>query len=464
MKFIGKKQRLSDFIMGKIFITLYILLFSFLQAEQTKHAQKKNEVALNLKHGHTKDSIEEKSKNLHSDTKSNKKSKKEDIVSEKNKVKTKEEKNKKSSENLASKKEKIKDQKTKDLSKKETKENEKHISVIQTDLKQSPGDNKKDNKETSYNLISKKTSQTSKVTSIVPRKDEVTILSDTFEEIRFKEEGFTIIARANEFRQGNLAFIKIKEVKGKPKIDPAVIFAKWADKYITLHNYKESYLGVLPISPEHPEGTSYLDIEKKDEDKTTIYKFPISIAKTNFPERKMYNPLRVPKKYILKEYSPETVEFIKKCEDKKQLAFSSDSEFKLSGKFVLPLDKIFVTSPFYVKRYYHPSSPGKPHGGVDLRGKPGVPIYALQDGKVVIAERMFYEGIFTVIDHGSKVFSLYMHQSKLHVKEGDYVRAGEKIGEVGSTGVSTGPHLHLGLKVDGEIMNPLSVLELSLFD
>jgi murein DD-endopeptidase MepM/ murein hydrolase activator NlpD len=57
-----------------------------------------------------------------------------------------------------------------------------------------------------------------------------------------------------------------------------------------------------------------------------------------------------------------------------------------------------------------------------------------------------------------------MHQSKLHVKEGDFVRAGEKIGEVGSTGISTGPHLHLGLKVDGEIMNPLSILELSLFD
>jgi murein DD-endopeptidase MepM/ murein hydrolase activator NlpD len=136
----------------------------------------------------------------------------------------------------------------------------------------------------------------------------------------------------------------------------------------------------------------------------------------------------------------------------------------INAKESKTLDKIFVTSPFYVKRYYHPSSPGKPHGGVDLRGKPGVPIYALQDGKVVIAERMFYEGIFTVIDHGSKVFSLYMHQSKLHVKEGDFVRAGEKIGEVGSTGISTGPHLHLGLKVDGEIMNPLSILELSLFD
>ena len=196
--------------------------------------------------------------------------------------------------------------------------------------------------------------------------------------------------------------------------------------------------------------------------KTVIYKFPISIAETSFPERKMYNPLRVPKKYTLKEHSPETLEFIKRCEDKKQAVFSQDSDWRLSGNFVLPLDKIFVTSPFYVKRYYYPSHPGKAHGGVDLRGKPGVSIYAIQDGKVVISERMFYEGIFTVIDHGSKIFSLYMHQSKTYVREGDSVKAGEKIGEVGSTGISTGPHLHLGLKVDGEIINPLSVLELQL--
>lgn len=451
--------------MGKIFIILHIILsLSFVQAEQTKHSLKKTELALNLKHNHAKDSMEEKSKNIQSEPKSNKKPKKDNLVSEKSKAKSKEEKIKKSSETIANIKEKTKEPKTKDVSKKGTKDSEKHISSIHNEPKLSATDHKKDNKDLRNNLISKKGSPTNKGNTIVPRKDEVTILSDTFEEIRFKEEGFTIIARANEFKQGNLAFIKIKEVKGKPKIDPSVLFAKWADKYITLQIYKDSYLGIVPISPEHPEGTSYLDIEKKEEDKTTIYKFPISIAKTNFPERKMYNPLRVPSKYILKEYSPETVEFIKKCEDKKQLAFSADSELKLTGKFVLPLDKIFVTSPFYVKRYYHPSSPGKPHGGVDLRGKPGVPIYALQDGKVVIAERMFYEGIFTVIDHGSKVFSLYMHQSKLHVKEGDFVRAGEKIGEVGSTGISTGPHLHLGLKVDGEIMNPLSILDLSLFD
>ena len=213
MKYMDKYKGFRLVIMGKIFIILYIVqLFSFIQAEQTKHSLKKTELALNLKHNHGKDSIEEKSKNIHSEPKSNKKPKNDDLVSEKSKAKSKEEKNKKNSDTIANIKEKTKDLKIKDLSKKGTKDSEKQISFIQNKTKLSAIAHKKDNKETSNNLISKKGSPTNKGNIIVPRKDEVTILSDTYEEIRFKEEGFTIIARANEFKQGNLAFIKIKEV------------------------------------------------------------------------------------------------------------------------------------------------------------------------------------------------------------------------------------------------------------
>lgn len=355
----------------------------------------------------------------------------------------------------------------KDISKENSKvkRNEKELTQKKSDKQEKIKHKNNDRvKEQSKNQKEKDPKRVSKpqATEQSPKKEEVTILSKTVEEISFKETDFSVVIRANEFRQGNMGFFKINDIPGKPKLDVSKITVRWNGKYTPIFPYRGSYLGVLAISPEHPKGVSYLDVEKEETEKTVIYKFPINIMETLFPERKMYNPLRVPKKYVIKEHSPETLEFIKKCEDKKQSVFAVDSDLRLSGNFVLPLDKIFVTSPFYVKRYYHPSHPGKPHGGVDLRGKPGVPIYAIQDGKVVISERMFYEGIFTVIDHGSKIFSLYMHQSRTNVKEGDLVKAGDKIGEVGSTGISTGPHLHLGLKVDGEILNPLSILELQL--
>ncbi|MEQ8352844.1 MAG: M23 family metallopeptidase [Leptospiraceae bacterium] len=102
------------------------------------------------------------------------------------------------------------------------------------------------------------------------------------------------------------------------------------------------------------------------------------------------------------------------------------------------------------------------HNGVDLRGRPGTPIYAIADGQVVLARSMHFEGNFTVIDHGLGVFSGYMHQSNLRVQVGQYVRAGERIGDVGNTGYSTGPHLHLALWIRGIPVDPLSLYSLPI--
>ena len=500
--------RISNVTMIKIIIyiqlSLPFLFFIFLSigvsSENSKISTKKNEVAINVRHHNlpSKSHEQEEKKPLKEKKVSLLKEKEKEEKHKKNKATEYSEENRraKSDKNLSNK-EKSKDRKDKDsklisilsnrrLSEKENTKKEKKETTVKLEKKEFLKDNsillkaiaisenkiksKQDisgvnipvkNKEVNNSTETKKISEQKK--QVLPPKEEVTILSDSYEELTFKEADFMISARANEFKQGNLGFIKIREIKGKNKFDPSIHNVRWNGVLIPLHPFGEFYLGVLPISPEHPMGVSFLDIERDDPEKTTIYKFPINIAGTNFPERKMYNPLRVPKRFIIKEHSFETLEFIKKCEDKKQQVFSLNSELRFNSKFVLPLDKIFVTSPFYVKRFYHPSSPGKPHGGVDLRGKPGVPIYAIQDGKVVIAERMFFEGIFTVIDHGSKIFTLYMHQSRIHVKEGEMVKAGQLIGEVGSTGISTGPHLHLGLKVDGNMLNPLSVLKLSLF-
>lgn len=99
---------------------------------------------------------------------------------------------------------------------------------------------------------------------------------------------------------------------------------------------------------------------------------------------------------------------------------------------------------------------------MDFRGKTGNPIFAIQSGKVVLSRPMYFEGVFTVIDHGAKIFSFYMHQSETLVKEGDFVKKGSLIGRVGSTGMSTGPHLHLGMKVRGTLIDPLSAIALKL--
>lgn len=89
--------------------------------------------------------------------------------------------------------------------------------------------------------------------------------------------------------------------------------------------------------------------------------------------------------------------------------------------------------------------PGRRHFGVDIAAGQGATIRAPAHGEVLVAQEFFLEGGFTLIDHGHGVFTGYMHQSRQLVKEGDRVRRGQIIGNVGATGRASGPHLHWSL-------------------
>jgi murein DD-endopeptidase MepM/ murein hydrolase activator NlpD len=98
--------------------------------------------------------------------------------------------------------------------------------------------------------------------------------------------------------------------------------------------------------------------------------------------------------------------------------------------------------------------PRAPHTGVDLRLPEGTPVRSIAGGTVVLAAEQFFGGRSVVIDHGGGTFSLYYHLSRYIVAEGQRVSRGERIGEVGSTGRATGPHLHFGVRVPGGRIDP----------
>lgn len=101
----------------------------------------------------------------------------------------------------------------------------------------------------------------------------------------------------------------------------------------------------------------------------------------------------------------------------------------------------------------------KLHTGVDIGGQQGDPICAFADGTVdYIGENSAY-GQYLQLDHGNGIKSFYAHCSKLCVSKGQPVAMGEKVAEVGSTGVSTGPHLHLELKWEGLHLNPIYYID-----
>ena len=99
-----------------------------------------------------------------------------------------------------------------------------------------------------------------------------------------------------------------------------------------------------------------------------------------------------------------------------------------------------------------------PHAGADFASPLGRPVKAPNGGHVVAARELYFTGNVVIIDHGLGMFSMLAHLSRIDVKEGDEVKAGDVIGLVGATGRVTGPHLHWALTVMGARVDPVSAL------
>jgi murein DD-endopeptidase MepM/ murein hydrolase activator NlpD len=128
-----------------------------------------------------------------------------------------------------------------------------------------------------------------------------------------------------------------------------------------------------------------------------------------------------------------------------------------AGTLSSPIPFAVVTSPFGPR--VHPIyGTVRMHNGIDLRGGFGTPILAAADGEVVWAGPRGGYGNMTVIDHGTSLATAYGHQQTILVQVGQQVTRGQVIGLVGSTGMSTGPHLHFEVRVNGVPVNPLGYL------
>lgn len=126
-----------------------------------------------------------------------------------------------------------------------------------------------------------------------------------------------------------------------------------------------------------------------------------------------------------------------------------------SGGWVSPLSSYRITSAFGMR--VHPVlGYARMHNGVDMAAPAGTPIYAAKAGKVTAAGFGSQAGNYVSINHGDGFASIYMHMTHYIVSAGAYVSAGQVIGYVGNTGLSTGNHLHFGISYNGTYVNPMN--------
>jgi murein DD-endopeptidase MepM/ murein hydrolase activator NlpD len=133
-----------------------------------------------------------------------------------------------------------------------------------------------------------------------------------------------------------------------------------------------------------------------------------------------------------------------------------------TAAFVQPISSEYITTKFGLRRSYNGSPFRTFHGGIDFGAPAGTPIRAAAGGVVALADQLQIRGGATMLDHGWGVFTAYWHQASVLVKPGQAVQAGEVIGTVGNTGLSTGTHLHWEVWANGNQVDPTQWLALEV--
>lgn len=147
------------------------------------------------------------------------------------------------------------------------------------------------------------------------------------------------------------------------------------------------------------------------------------------------------------------------AEERRQLAEETGKVLTYDGgMFKWPAPSYTRISDDYGNRIHPITGTNQFHNGVDMAAPGGSPILAAYDGEVVAATYNASMGNYVMIDHGDSLYTIYMHASALYVSKGDYVSKGQKIAAVGTTGRSTGNHLHFSVRKNGSYVSPWNYL------
>jgi murein DD-endopeptidase MepM/ murein hydrolase activator NlpD len=182
-----------------------------------------------------------------------------------------------------------------------------------------------------------------------------------------------------------------------------------------------------------------------------------AVARGKYPRIKV--ELSVESKFT--EPTPEQQKQIEEGQQiKKDYLNRVTPEREWSGQFSAPADAA-ISDVFGSERIFNGKT-SSPHLGLDFRVPSGTPVAAMNDGTVLLARQLYFEGNFIVLDHGQGLLTLYLHLSEFKVKEGDQVKRGQVVALSGGTGRATGPHLHVAVRWQGTPLDPAALMRLRL--
>jgi len=230
---------------------------------------------------------------------------------------------------------------------------------------------------------------------------------------------------------------------------------RWLDREFSplAHRSEKGFVAdmLLGVGLDAPAGHGVLLVTAEAAAGRATQRVSVAVRERAFAEQR----LDVDAKYVAP--SPEALE--RNRREKAQVAQVLDAAAPglfLECPLVRPVPGA-VGSEYGLRRFFNGQARA-PHSGVDLRGREGEPVRAMAAGRVALAAEHYFSGRSVYLDHGQGVVSMYFHLSEILVEPGQFVTKGQEIGKVGATGRVTGPHLHFGLSVLGQRVDPLALI------
>ena len=306
--------------------------------------------------------------------------------------------------------------------------------------------------EVSEAVASKETSSktgttVSEVSKAVESKAEkVSENSESPEAVAEKDE-ITVDISSEKITSGEFLVVKVAGYTGTK--DLFVRFGSVTSKIFGLFKADNCHYGFAPVSSttENPGAVEIVVKGSKSGSYDVIAKKKVIFEKRSFERQ----DLTVESGSSMEQAgSSSNLDY-----DKKLIADATKTSLEslqFTGAFVIPAEGRISTQ--YGMRRYTNGKYSSAHSGYDIAAPEGNDVLAGGGGRVVFAGEMKFYGNTVIIDHGLNIFSYYNHMSRLNVKTGDDVKTGDLIGFIGTTGYSTGPHLHFNIKVNDVNVNP----------
>ena len=253
-----------------------------------------------------------------------------------------------------------------------------------------------------------------------------------------------IILSASEVQRGSYMLVRINNYEGEE-----IKYTDFLGYERSFFEYDGGWLSLIPVKTAAKAGDYVLTISIDGES----FNRDIKVTDREFEEQYLTVSPSTLEETLESDFA--RAEFSEKAEPMKKV-FTPQKLW--NGEFVLPLEAQYkVSTSFGTYRTFSNGST-EWHNAVDMATKGGTPVYATNSGNIIFAQYLQLTGNTVIIDHGMGVLSWHYHMRSICVSEGDFVEKGMKIGEVGTTGLSTGNHLHFGMTVGGIFTDPMKIV------